>query len=226
MAPYTKQPNAIATQSFHPTPEAYCYHLESLTGFQPFGSLFEEACHEVVARNLALIQTCLCQGCMDLARVYFTCTDAERHMEMRCKAFIFLLVVLWIDLLVFSLAFSQEKEKPGSALEPGKLALVQAAMCEGIKDYNPYNKAVVFSVDIGKVSCFTSFDPVPEEMFIYHNWFNKDRLSTKIKLFLQPPRWSTFSSIQLREADKGPWRVEVTDQEGNVLEVLRFSITD
>jgi hypothetical protein len=148
------------------------------------------------------------------------------HMEMRHKAFIFILVILWIDLLVFSYALPQEKEEPESTLEPEKFALVQAAMCEGIKDYNPHNKAVVFSVNIGKVSCFTSFDPVPEEMFIYQNWFHKDRLSTKIKLFLQPPSWSTFSSIQLREADKGPWRVEVTDQDGDVLQVLRFSITD
>ncbi|MBW1746394.1 MAG: DUF2914 domain-containing protein, partial [Deltaproteobacteria bacterium] len=35
-----------------------------------------------------------------------------------------------------------------------------------------------------------------------------------------------FSSIQFREADKGLWRVEITDPEGNIFHVLRFSITD
>ncbi len=99
-------------------------------------------------------------------------------------------------------------------------------MCEGIKELTPENQAIVFSITIGRVSCFTSFDPVPEETFIYHNWFCRDRLSTRIKLSLQPPRWSTFSSIQLREADQGPWRVEVTDQDGRILHLLRFSITD
>jgi len=145
---------------------------------------------------------------------------------MRWKPFAYLFVVLCVGFFPPSHAVAEEKGDSSPAVVDEKLTLVQAAMCEGIKEYSPYNGAVVFSRTIGKVSCFTSFDPVPEKMFIYQSWFHRDRLSTKIKLFLQPPRWSTFSSIQLREADKGPWRVEVTDQGGNLLHVLRFSITD
>ena len=145
---------------------------------------------------------------------------------MRCKPFVYLFVVLCMGVFLSAHALAQKNGESSPTVADEKLTLVQAAMCEGIKDYNPYNGAVVFSRTIGKVSCFTSFDPVPEKMFIYQNWFHRDRLSTKIKLFLQPPRWSTFSSIQLREADKGPWRVEVTDQGGKLLHVLRFSITD
>ena len=145
---------------------------------------------------------------------------------MRCKPFVCRFMLLCMTICLSSQAVAQKSEEASPPGVDEKLALVQAAMCEGIKDYSPYNQAVVFSRTIGKVSCFTCFDPVPEKMFIYQNWFHRDRLSTKIKLFLQPPRWSTFSSIQLREADKGPWRVEITDQGGKLLHVLRFSITD
>jgi len=107
-----------------------------------------------------------------------------------------------------------------------ELTLVKAAMCEGIKNSSPQNQAIIFSAAIGEVFCFTSFDPVPEKSFIYHNWFNRDRLSTRIRLAINPPRWSTYSSTTFREADKGPWRVEVTDQDGHILNILRFSITD
>ncbi|OEU63274.1 MAG: hypothetical protein BA867_06740 [Desulfobacterales bacterium S5133MH16] len=99
-------------------------------------------------------------------------------------------------------------------------------MCEEIKDFTPKYRGVVFSIKIGKVSCFTSFDPVPKETFIYHKWFHKDKPSTKKRLTLQPPRWATYSSIQLRETDKGPWRVEITDQKENILHTVRFTITD
>jgi len=99
-------------------------------------------------------------------------------------------------------------------------------MCEEIKDFTPKNQSVVFSIKIGKVSCFTSFDPVPKETFIYHKWFHKDKPSTEKRLTLQPPRWATYSSIQLRETDKGPWRVEITDQKDKILDTLRFTITD
>ena len=107
-----------------------------------------------------------------------------------------------------------------------KLTLEQAAMCEEIKEYTPYNSAVVFSIKIGKVSCFSSFDPVPEKTFIYHKWYHQDKPSTKKKLTLNAPRWATYSSILLRETDKGPWRVEISDQNGNLFRILRFSITD
>jgi hypothetical protein len=95
-----------------------------------------------------------------------------------------------------------------------------------VKDYAPLNPGVVFPTSIGKVVCFTSFDPVPQKAVVYHNWFHRDELSNKQRLTLQTPRWSSFSSIQLRESDKGPWRVEITDSTGRLLRVLRFSITD
>lgn len=145
---------------------------------------------------------------------------------LRRKWFTCLIGLLCMDLLLTSQALPQNNGEASSASAPKALALVQAVMCEGIKDYRPLNPAIVFSVNIEKVSCFTSFDAVRQRTFIYQEWFHRDRLNTKRKLFLQPPRWSTFSSIQLRETDKGPWRVEITDEQGHILHVLRFSITD
>lgn len=115
---------------------------------------------------------------------------------------------------------------PGAVAADKKLHLEKALMCEGVRDLEPVNHAVVFSISIGRVSCFSSFDRVPRQTFIYHRWYHQDELSTKKKLFLKPPSWSTYSSIQLREADKGPWRVEVTDEKGTLFATLRFSVTD
>ncbi len=137
---------------------------------------------------------------------------------------IILLVCIAFFLSVRGFAQNNKDIFPGRIVK--KLTLEQAAMCEEIKEYTPYNSAVVFSIKIGKVSCFTSFDPVPEKTFIYHKWYHRDKPSTKKKLTLNPPRWSTYSSILLRETDKGPWRVEISDQKGNLLRILRFSITD
>jgi hypothetical protein len=115
---------------------------------------------------------------------------------------------------------------PASSSAPGKGNLVNAVMCEDVVNREPLNVAAVFSIAGSKVSCFSLFDPVMERTTIYHNWYYRDELSTKIKLTINPPRWATYSTIQLREADKGPWRVEITDADGNVLQTLRFSITD
>jgi hypothetical protein len=145
---------------------------------------------------------------------------------MRHRLYLILLVFLLIEAFLPSKGFPQTEGAALTASGPAKLTLVQSAMCEKIKEYTPQNPAVVFSISIGEVSCFTFFDPVPETTFIFHKWFHRDRLTTERKLYLKPARWGTFSSIQLREADRGPWRVEVLDKDDNVLKVLRFSITE
>ena len=147
-------------------------------------------------------------------------------MCIRYKLLNFFFVLLCINLGFTLQAFPQDNQSSNSKLAPKELKMDRAIMCEEVKDLVPQNPAVVFSIKIGKVSCFTSFDPVPEKTFIYHNWFHRDDPSTKKRLTLQPPRWATYSTIQLRETDKGPWRVEISDQQGNILGILRFSITD
>ncbi len=124
-------------------------------------------------------------------------------------------------------AQEQKPEAPTPAAPSDqKLALKSAVMCERVENLNPIRPGLAFSVSTGQVCCFTSFEPVPQPTVIYHRWYHRDELSTQTRLRLYTPKWSTYSVIQLRETDKGPWRVEVIDQNGRVFDVLRFSITD
>lgn len=148
------------------------------------------------------------------------------QMRIKYTIFLFVTVLFCAVFFVTVQAFPENSPKLLSVSDSKELTLAQAAMCEGIKDFYPHNPGAVFSITIGEVSCFTLFDPVPGKTFIYHNWFHRDNPSTTKKLSLNPPRWSTYSKIQLRETDKGPWRVEISDYKGKVLHILRFSITD
>ena len=138
-------------------------------------------------------------------------------------------LLLFSVILCFLFPFSvksQSSDTGESKVSAGKIALVRAVMCEDIQELIPQNPTTVFSIERRKAICFTSFDPVPEKTIVYHQWFHLDQNSAKIKLTLKPPRWSTYSSIQFREKDIGPWRVEITDSKGNIFQVLRFSITE
>ncbi len=104
--------------------------------------------------------------------------------------------------------------------------LVKAVMCESIQKFAPVNEAIVFSIDLGRVSCFTEFDPVPKQTVIYHKWYHRGNQVTVKQFTIYPPRWSSSSSMQLRDADKGPWQVDITDNNDKILYTLRFSITD
>lgn len=110
--------------------------------------------------------------------------------------------------------------------EPSDATLVQAVMCESIENFQPANPAVVFSISQGEVFCFSNFDPVIKKTHIFHKWYKKDKLIFTMRLTLSPPKWSSFSRIQLRNADKGPWRVEILDDNDTRLQTLRFSMVN
>ena len=146
---------------------------------------------------------------------------------MRKNAVHFLFVPVLLCALLIPRGWGRAQEKQESAGSGGRHpVLSEAVMCEGIEEGRPWNSGAVLSLGLGRAFCFTLFDPVPEKTYIYHNWFFHDSPSTRIRLTINPPRWGTYSSIQLREADRGPWRVEVSDREGRILKILRFSITD
>lgn len=131
------------------------------------------------------------------------------------------------SLLLFSFSVTaQEQQAPAGPEGPLKLELKQASMCERVENLSPVHPGLIFSVSSGQVCCYTLFEPVPQATVIYHRWFHRDELSTQTRLRLYPAKWSTYSVIQLRETDKGPWRVEIIDQNGHIFDVLRFSITE
>ena len=144
-------------------------------------------------------------------------TPFYRQENMKNQIFPIMLLTLGL-LIAFPFSAGSQSDK--------EIALVQAVMCEDIKDHVPQNLTSVFSIERRTAICFTDFDPVPQKAVIYHYWYHRDVPSARIKLVLQTPRWASYSSIQLRAEDIGPWRVEITDDQGNVFDVLRFSVTE
>jgi hypothetical protein len=157
-------------------------------------------------------------------------TQKIGNITMKCKFFIFFLLLTYLVLNPSSRICAQDLEETTPVEPSQELTLVQAVICEAIKGIEPLNGAVVFSVKRGEVYCFLDFDPVPEETRVRVSWFSKDERRRRVELPLKPPvassRFATYDRIQLRDTDKGPWRVEVKDAEGDTLKTLRFSIAD
>lgn len=133
-------------------------------------------------------------------------------------------VLLVIGVLVLTPAWTAQAD--AQAATASKVRLVRAVMCEVIDAYEPRYVAVAFPITTGRISCYTSFDEISKVTAVYHKWFRRETLVTSKRLTIKPPNWATYSSIQLREADKGPWRVEVWLESGTLLKTIRFSVTD
>ncbi len=131
------------------------------------------------------------------------------------------LICLWLT--AASRAFAAD---PTVDAASSSFRLVRAVMCETITGVEPKFIAAAFSINAGKISCYSSFDGITETTFVDHRWYRRDELVTSKRLTIKPPNWSTYSSIQLREADKGPWRVEIRDAQDKIIKIVRFSVVD
>lgn len=144
-----------------------------------------------------------------------------KNISFHCLIFPVLILTIF-----YAVSTGDCQEKSSRTKSDIQLVLTQAVMCEHIKGFGPANPAVTFPISFGKIYCFTSFKDISHNTFIYHKWFHKDRFVATNRFRVKAPRWSTFSIMQLRVADKGPWRVEITDDNGNLLKTLRFSVSD
>lgn len=130
--------------------------------------------------------------------------------------------------LLISLMFvlSVRAQQADSVAEATTPVIKNALMCEGVQNGLPVNQTIIFDVSKTSAYCWSEFDPVPVDSVIYHEWYRKGVLITRKKLAVHSPRWATYSRLPLRQADIGPWQLNITDEEGNVLKTLRFSITE
>lgn len=133
--------------------------------------------------------------------------------------------VFIIAYVLATFAAQAQSLSTGQPATPG-LTLGRAVVCENVREGSVVNPAVAFSFELGRIYCYTDFEAVPEKSLIYHIWYMGDQQRASMKLVLRPPRWATYSYIQVREKDRGPWRVEITDEQGNPLRTLRFSVID
>jgi hypothetical protein len=136
------------------------------------------------------------------------------------------LFILWIVTLLVVWPSACQAQPPLRKAEGPRFKLLQAFMCEEVIEGAPHGRGIAFSAARGTVCCYTLIDEIKEDSALYHHWLFHDRSTAKFKLSLKRPRWATFSSIQLREDDKGPWRVEIKDAKGRLLRTLRFSVVE
>lgn len=133
------------------------------------------------------------------------------------------MLMLGIFLLIGNPALAVQAENSVEAVSP---AVNKAVMCESVQDGLPVNRTIIFNVSNTAAYCWCEFDPVQKDGLVFHEWYRKDVLITRKKLAVHTPRWATYSRLPLREADIGPWRLDITDEGGNVLKTLRFSVTE
>ena len=141
----------------------------------------------------------------------------------RIKTSLIIILLFFVWVLFHIQVMAEQGPATGKTTSP---VLKKSVMCESLQDGLPVNQTIVFDVSKGTAYCWSNFDPVAEEGVVYHKWYRKGELISTNKLAVHPPRWAVYSILRLRQADVGPWRLDITNENGDILKTHRFSITE
>ena len=133
------------------------------------------------------------------------------------RVFIVVLAAVFIFPLVFNPVSAQEEEAAGMKVQ-------RIVICTAISEREPVGEGESFPVDVKKVFCFTEVLDADKDTFITHEWYYQDELKASVKLKVAGKRWRTWSSKGIDKNWTGEWRVEVKDENGNLLVSQKFKI--
>ena len=112
-----------------------------------------------------------------------------------------------------------------TAQETKTVQVVAAAVCKDVVDREAVDVGTQFSSSVSRLYCFTKVlsSEIPTE--IVHVWSYGDVERARVSLAVNAASWRTYSSKAIQSHETGPWRVDVLDKSGNLLETLNFEIT-
>jgi len=98
------------------------------------------------------------------------------------------------------------------------------AVCEAVEEREPIGESEVFSSDVGHLYCFTAVQGATPPTQVYHRWYVGDRLINEIPIDVDGTRWRCWSRKTILPRWKGSCRVEVVNEEGDILGMREFTL--
>lgn len=110
------------------------------------------------------------------------------------------------------------------AQESSKVEVVAAAICKNVVAREAVDVGNRFSNSVSRLYCFTKVVGASQPTEIVHVWRYGDVERARISLPVKAASWRTYSSKAIQAHEIGPWRVDVLDTSGNLLETINFEI--
>ncbi len=105
------------------------------------------------------------------------------------------------------------------------MQVASSAIYENVVNREGVNERTSFSASVAKLYCYSKIANVENYTEVVHAWYYGDTQRARVTLNVNPPAWRTYSSKIIQAHDIGAWRVEILDQSGNILETVRFEVT-
>lgn len=106
-----------------------------------------------------------------------------------------------------------------------EISVMDAKTCHDVIARNPIDESAVFQAENGRVWLYTQVAMAQNSVgLIDHVWKHEGREHHRETLFVEGPTFRTSSFTTMNTELKGKWTVEVTTDNGEVLEVVEFEV--
>ena len=100
---------------------------------------------------------------------------------------------------------------------------VEIAIATDIVDRMPVDTGSTFSADVGQLWCWTRVSGA-EGRVLQHVWIHGPNENAIELPAIGGSPWRTWSNKTVPPDWTGEWRVEIRDEDGNVIETVRFTV--
>ena len=111
------------------------------------------------------------------------------------------------------------------AQEATKVQIVAAAICTDVVNREAVDIGTQFPNSVSRLYCFTKVVSTEIPTEIVHVWSYGNVERARVSLAVRAATWRTYSSKAIQSHEIGPWRVDILDTSGNLLETINFEIT-
>ena len=111
------------------------------------------------------------------------------------------------------------------AQEANTVQIVATAICKDVVDREAVDIGTQFSNSVSRLYCFTKAVSTEIPTEIVHVWRYGNVERARVSLAVRAATWRTYSSKAIQSHEIGPWRVDILDTSGNLLETINFEIT-
>ena len=135
------------------------------------------------------------------------------------KRLIMFFAVLFVPVVLISFKTSLAEETAAS------LEVTELVMAKNVVDLTPVDDSTIFTSDVGTLYFFSKIKVEVESATIFHTWYYKNEKVAQIELNVKKALgFRTYSNKKVLDHQKGEWKVEVFDADGNVLKSVSFTV--
>ena len=110
--------------------------------------------------------------------------------------------------------------------EIDSLILNEMLICIGIYKRSPIKPGREFSNNVDSLYCYTKISNSGKKQELQHIWYHNNREMTRVRYNIKPSfNYRSWSKKTIYPENIGDWRVDVVDEDGNVLGSRFFIIT-